>query len=186
MIRSVAYRTLLPLFLAMALPAVAFAQMAVDRLRIAQPADQYARKAAAADLYEKQAGELILKSSRNPEIRKLAQAMIADHARSAADLRAAATQSGITVNPQLSTIEFKQLLGRLTAATGEARDTLYLTQQRAVLPRTLFLHQDYAAGGDQPALKEAAARTAPMIQSHIDMLNAVPVPPLVVSGNIVP
>jgi putative membrane protein len=153
---------------------------------VAAPAEQYARKAAANNLYQKEAGALVLRSSRNPEIRKLAQAMVAGHARSAADLRRAAAQVGITINPQLSTVEFKQMLGKLIRATGEERDGLYLTQQGAVLQRALFLHEDYAAGGDQPALQEVAAKVAPVIQSRIDMLNGIPIPPLAVSGTVFP
>ena len=184
MMRFMAFRTLLPFLLVM--EASAFAQVPRDPLRVAASAEQYARKAAANNLYQKEAGALVLKSSRNPEIRKFAQTMIADHARGAADLRGAAAQSGVKVNPQLSTVELKELVGKLTRAIGAERDTLYLTQQRAVLQRALFLHQDYAAGGDQPALKDMAARIAPVIQSRIDMLNAIPIPSLAVSGTIIP
>jgi len=183
MIRSALLPSLLLLCLSALLPAPATAQT-VDRLRIVLTGEQYARKAASHDLYEKDAGALLLKTSRNPAVRTFAQTMMADHARSAAELRAAAAASGVTVNPQLSTIEYKEYIGKLTRAVGDARDAVYLTQHRGVLQRALLMHQDYAAAGDQPALKDVAARLAQMVQGHIAMLDAIPPPPLPVAASV--
>jgi len=55
---------------------------------------------------------------------------------------------------------------------------LFLTQQHAVHERSLAMHQDYAEGGDQPALKEAAARIAVIEQAHLDLINAITLPPI--------
>lgn len=181
MIRPTLFRTLACLCLAATLPASSPAQT-IDKLRIAATAEQYVRKAASHDLYEKDAGALLLKTSRNPAIRTFAQAVMADHARSAAELRALATTSGVAINPQLSTIEYREYIGKLTRAVGDARDAVYLTQHRGVLQRALWMHQDYAATGDQPALKELAARLALMVQGHITMLDAIPPPPLPVAA----
>lgn len=164
-------RNTISLFLLLALAAPAAAQGFVDPLRRALPAPQYVRRAAANDLYQRQAAQLILRSSRNPAIRKLAQDLIVDHNRAAADLRAAAAKAGIKIDAALSTTEFKQLVGRLTLATADARDMLFLTQERAVHQRALAMHQDYASGGEDPGLKEAAGRIAMIEQTHLDMID---------------
>lgn len=164
--------------LALALAAPVAAQNFVDPLRRALPAAEYTRRAAANDLYQRQAAQLILRSSRNPSVRKLAQALMADHARTTADLRTAAAKAGIKIDAALSTTEFKQMIGKLTLATADNRDTLFLSQQRMVHKRALALHQDYAAGGDNPDLKDAATRIAAIEQSHLDQIDATAIPPI--------
>jgi putative membrane protein len=145
----------------------------VDRLRAVLPSGEYVRRAAAYELYQRQAAQAILKTSRNPEIRKLAQQFLAEHGRAAADLRTAAAKSGIRIDAALSTIELKQMVQKLGFATGDVRDTLYLSQQRTVHGRALAMHQDYASAGDQPALKEAAARFVTLEQAHLELITRV-------------
>jgi putative membrane protein len=164
--------------IAFALATPVAAQNFIDPLRRALPAPEYARRAAANDLYQRQAAQLILRSSRNPDIRKLAQTLIADHARTAADLRTAAAKAGIKVDATRSTTELSQMIGKLTLATADNRDTLFLAQQRSVHQRALAMHQDYAKGGDNPDLKDAAARTAAIEQGHLDLIDSAAMQPI--------
>lgn len=154
----------------------------VDPLRRALPAPEYVRRAAAHDLYQRQAAQLILRNSHSPEVRRIAQTMIADHARASAELRAAAAKAGIRINAALSTVEYRELVGKLTLASADARDTLYLAQQRSVHQRSLAMHQDYAKGGDDPTLKETAARLAAIEQAHIELVDSIGTVLLPVSG----
>lgn len=171
-------RPTLALFLAVAPAIPAAGQMSppaapaayFDPLSRTLPAGEYVRRAAAYELFQRQAAQTILKTSRNPEIRKLAQQLLAEHARAAADLRAAAAKSGIRIDAALSTIEFKQMIARLSFASADARDALYLSQQRAMHERMMTVHRDYATSGDQPALKEAAARLAAIEQAHLESI----------------
>ena len=173
--------------LAVAVGAPVFAQPSpaappafVDRLRRALPAEEYVRRTAANDLFQQQSARLMLRSSRHPEIRRLAQAILSDHRRAATELRAAAAGADVRIDAKLSTVEFAQMLGKLTAASAENRDMLYLVQQRAVHERALAMHEDYANGGDQPALQEAAAGFAEIERGHLALLAmedpAAPIP----------
>lgn len=175
---------LLPI-LAVPTPVLAQAQsnaapVYVDPLRRALPAAEYVRRAAANDLFQRQAAQVMLKGSRHPVIRRLAQNFIADHGRATAVLRGAAAKSGVPIAANLTTVEFQQMLGKLTLAPPANRDLLYLAQQRAVHQRALAMHEDYAKGGDQPVLREAAARAAEIEHAHLDLVNtidlAVPIP----------
>ena len=67
-----------------------------------------------------------------------------------------------------------QMVAKLRAAHGTARDSLYVTQQKAAHQQALMLHKNYAANGSVAPLKMAAAKIAPVVQSHIDMLDAMP------------
>ena len=152
----------------------------VDRLRSVLPSGEYVRRAAAYEVYQRQAAQAMLRTSRNPAIRRLAQQLLGEHGRAAADLRAAAAKSGIRIDAALSTVELKQMVEKLGFAAADVRDTLYLSQQRTVHERALAMHQDYAQSGDQPALKEAAARLAALEQAHLELIiaaaTAVPTP----------
>ena len=64
-------------------------------------------------------------------------------------------------------------MAALRASKGKLRDQLYVRQQKTAHRNALMLHQRYAANGTTPQLKAAAAKIAPVIQSHIDKLNAM-------------
>jgi putative membrane protein len=48
-----------------------------------------------------------------------------------------------------------------------------LHQQLAAHLEALTLHSGYADHGDNPVLKAAAAKTKPIVQSHIDQLKKI-------------
>lgn len=163
---------------AVAAPALAQVQpnaapVYVDPLRRALPAAEYVRRAAASDVFQRQSAQVMLKGSRHPVIRRLAQMFFADHGRAAADLRAAAAKSGVRIAANLTTVEYDQMLGKLNLTPPANRDLLYLAQQRAVHQRALAMHEDYAKGGDQPALREAAARIAEIERAHLDLVRTI-------------
>lgn len=69
---------LLPLLAIVSSPAAA---------QVMSPAE-YVKMAGASDLYERQSSELVLQSTKNPEIRDFATMMIAHHTQSTADVKA--------------------------------------------------------------------------------------------------
>ncbi|PTQ10299.1 hypothetical protein CLG96_12350 [Sphingomonas oleivorans] len=139
-----------------------------DRTRLTAAA--YVKAAGAADLYERQSSELVLQSTANAGIRNFAQTMITDHARTSADLNAAATAAGMTVPPPTLDERKTEMIEALSAASGSARDRLYLEQQRLAHNEALALHQRYSTSGTDPRLRAAAAKTVPVIEHHIELL----------------
>ena len=132
---------------------------------------QYVAKAGASDLYEMQSSKLVLQSSQDPKIKQYAQQMITDHTDSTNQVKAAAKQAGMTVAPpHLDAMQSKDM-AQLRAAHGQARDTLYMTQQKTSHQMALQLQQSYAANGTVAPLKTAATAIVPVVQSHLDMLN---------------
>lgn len=138
----------------------------------AVPASEYVAKAGASDLYEIQSSKLVMKST-NPKLRNFAHEMVTDHTKSTGLVKAAATKSGLKPKPPVLDAKEKADIAALTAATGMARDKLYLQQQKAAHEEALALHKDYAASGDKPALKSTAGKIVPVVQHHIEMLNAM-------------
>jgi putative membrane protein len=146
--------------------------VAIAAPAVAQPmrAGDYVKQAGAGDLYERQSSQLVLATTRNPEVRRFAQMMVRDHTKSTADVKRAAAQSRVRVMPPRLTPAQARMIAQLRAAPARVRDVRYIEQQRDAHAQALALHQGYARGGDAPALRRVASTTAPVVQHHIDML----------------
>ena len=130
----------------------------------------YVAAAGAGDLYEVQSSRLVLASTGNAKLKSFANMMVADHTKSTADVKAAATASGLTPKPPVLDPAGSKNLAALKAVNGAARDKLYVVQQRAAHQKALALHQGYANAGTAPALKQTAAQIVPAVKHHIEML----------------
>ena len=150
------------------------AAFAITGVANAMPTMDYVQAAGAGDLYEKQSSQLVLKSTTNPDVRKFANMMVMDHTKSTAKVKAAAMKSGLHPMPPMLMPKQASMISDLKAAKGPARDQLYITQQKMAHQDALATQQDYASTGDQPALKMVASEIVPVVQQHIDMLNAMP------------
>ena len=145
--------------------------VSVTGLAHAIPTTDYLKAAGGGDLYEKKASETVLASTKDAHIKMVARTMIADHAKSTAMVKAAAAKSGLHPAPPMLDAEQRKMVADLGAAKGADRDALYLKQQKAVHEKALALHEGYASSGDKPALREAAAKIAPVVKHHIAMLD---------------
>ena len=154
--------------------AAATALMLAGAAMSAPPAPVFVAKAGASDLYERTASQLVLGSTRNPGVRRFASMMVTDHSKSTAMVKSAAMRSGLHPKPPMLDWKQKKMIGDLRAANPRRRDALYIDQQKGAHAEALSLMQDYAATGSAPALRRAAGNIAPVVQHHIEMLNALP------------
>lgn len=155
------------------LPALA-AMLGAGAAVAAPPPATYVMKAGASDLYEQQSSRLVLATSKDPHVREFASMMLKDHAESTSEVKAAAMKSGMKPKPPMLDAKQKAMIKQLTAAKGSTRDHVYHEQQVKAHQEALMLQQDYAASGTAPALKQAASSIVPVVQHHIEMLNAMP------------
>ena len=151
----------LALVAALSLPAAAIAA------RISP--STYVMKAGASDQYEINSSKLMM-NSRNPELRQFAQHMIHDHTQSTATVKQAAMRAHMHPAPPHMNAMQTRMVSQLRHASGASRDRLYVEQQRQAHQMALDLHRSYAQDGNSQPLKMAAAKIAPVVQSHIDML----------------
>ena len=133
----------------------------------------YVMKAGASDLYERESSKLVMQSTTNADLKSFAKMMVTDHIKSTADVKAAAMKSGLHPKPPKLTPELSSNMAALRAAKGADRDALYVTQQKASHQDALMVQQDEAANGTAKPLKMVAAKIVPVVQHHIDMLNAM-------------
>jgi putative membrane protein len=132
---------------------------------------EYVKTAGASDLYERQSSQIVLQTTHDPKIRAFAEGMIADHAKSTADVKAA--RSRVPATPPALTPVQQELIAELRAESGPARDATYLAQQKASHNQALDVQKAYALDGTAPALKAAAAKIVPVVEHHVAMLKTM-------------
>lgn len=134
---------------------------------------EYVMAAGASDLYERTSSQVVLETTTDPAIRSFAQMMVADHAKSTAQVKAAAVRSRVAAQaPRLNPLQ-TELVAQLRAENGPARDAAYVAQQKASHEQALTVQKAYAMEGTAPALRTAAAGIVPVVQHHAEMLKAM-------------
>ena len=141
----------------------------------------YMATAGSSDQFEIQSGQLAMQMSQNPAVRNFAYMLITDHGRSTQTVVAAAQSARIMPPPPALLPQHQAMLDQLRAAgAGPNFDLTFKQIQTGAHQEALQLHQNYAAGGDVPALRAAAGQIVPVVQmhlSHAQMLNVAPSPP---------
>lgn len=154
----------------------AFAQMpqpAAETPAAATPTQAlpYAAKAGASDLYEIQSSELALKQAKSAEVKTFARMMIKHHTMTTKTLTAAAKSAKLVPPAPMLEPAQADMIAQLQQAQGDAFDQAYVAQQKTAHAMALNLHQTYAAQGDTPQLKKAAAAAVPIVKRHIAQLD---------------
>jgi putative membrane protein len=140
-------------------------------------APMYMTMAASGDQFEIQSSQLALQRSSNPEIRQFAQMLITDHSNMSAQMMAAAQGAGLTPPPPALSAEHAAMLQQLQAAPAASFDMAYRDAQVMAHQQALTLHQNYANGGDVPALRTVASSAVPIIQNHLNMIQGMAMAP---------
>jgi putative membrane protein len=148
-------------------------------------APAFMAQAASGNQFEIDSSQLALQASSNPGVRNFANLMIADHTRLGQMFGAAVQSAGLTPPPPGLLPAQQAALDQLRAAgTGPGFDAAYLQAQLGAHQGALALMQNFAAGGDVPALQNFASTQAiPMIQMHLQQVQllqtaaAAPPPP---------
>ncbi len=132
----------------------------------------YVRMAASTDNYERESSQMVLTSARNPDVRRFAQMMIADHGMASAQMTVAAKEASIGAGsgtqPQQAA-----MLSALRSVPDDKRERAYVDQQVIAHQEALALHQGFAAQGDNPGLKAVAEATVPVIQAHLTEIQRI-------------
>lgn len=132
-------------------------------------AQDFVNTAGASDMYEVAAAKLAQQKATDPALKDFSAMMEKAHTQSTADLKAAAAKATPAITPAPVMSEAQEVnLVTLRNATGPAFDQQYAAQQLAAHQQALALLQGYSATGDVASLKEFAAKTAPVVQQHLD------------------
>jgi putative membrane protein len=142
-------------------------------------APTYMQMAASSDLFEIQSGQLAGQMSQNPAVRGFGNLLVAHHTHTSQTMVSTAQAAGLTPPPPALLPPHQAMLDQLRAA-GPNFDVAFRDIQVQAHQQALTLHQNYASGGDHPALRTVAAAAAPIVQQHLSAaqtLNVAPPPP---------
>jgi len=133
-------------------------------------AAEFANMAAASDAYEIQSSQMAATKAGAAGVKTFAAMLVKDHQKSTADLKAAAGKASPAVMPAptMNAEQQTNLDALKAAANGADFDRLYLAQQVPAHEKALAMLQGYATGGDTPAIKDFASKTAPAVQKHLE------------------
>ena len=139
-----------------------------------EQARPYVEMAAASDMYEIESSRMALARSQSSEVRQFAQMMIDHHTMTTQQMMQAAQATGINPPPPMLLPPQRTMLDELQPLNGAEFERMYLRQQRMAHRMALALHQTYSGSGDTPQLQQAASLAVPVVQRHIDQLQALP------------
>ena len=128
---------------------------------------EYVQEAGHSDAFEMLEASTALTQSSDPQVRTYAQRMLADHHRTSDALRQATQAAGLGPPPMGVGADQAPLLASLQSMRGPEFDKTYWKHQALGHRSTLTVTQRYAASGDTPAVRQAAAAAVPIISAHL-------------------
>lgn len=139
------------------------------------PTDEasFVAKAGAADLSEINSSKAALAKLQRADVKKFAQMMVDHHSRTTEKLKSAAAQGEVQPAPPQMDAMQQRMLDDINAAQSGTVDAVYLQHQLTAHQAALALHQNYAAKGDNDALKKTANEMVGVIKGHIAELQRI-------------
>jgi putative membrane protein len=132
----------------------------------------FVSNASQSDMYEIQAAQIAEKRSKNPDIKAFAKMMVKDHTATSAALGPVAKAAGQTPADKLDDRR-QGFIDHLNKASDADFDKVYVDQQVAAHKEALDLMNGYAKDGSDASLKDAAGKTAPKVQMHLDKISGI-------------
>jgi putative membrane protein len=131
-------------------------------------AQAFVNKAAASDRFEIETSKLVADSAASSAVMAFARDMIAAHTASSAKLKAivARNPSAAVIDDQLSPSQ-RAALDDMKMKKGYIFDAAYVAAQVHGHEQTLTELKNYAASGDNAALKEFAQGLIPTVEQHL-------------------
>lgn len=130
---------------------------------------EFAQSAAQSDGYELAAAQTALAQSRSLQVRRFAEQMLADHARTGQAVRDGAQASGLVPPQPHVGGDQMRFLASLQSLRGTEFDREYARQQVLAHTSALVIMQSYAAKGSDLNLRQMAAFAVPIIDHHLQM-----------------
>lgn len=137
-------------------------------------AQDFANKAAASDRFEIETSRLAADSANSTAIKDFAAMMVKAHTESTGKLKSALASdpSGIVADDALNA-EQQATLKDLETKKGAEFDAAYAVAQVSGHEKTLAELQNYAANGDNMALKTLAQDLVPIVTEHLNKARAL-------------
>jgi len=130
----------------------------------------FVTKASQSDEFERREGRIAQQKASNPMVRDFAGHMVMAHTQTTRGLKMAIRDAGMAPPPPpMLTDDQKHMIHDLMHRNGGDFDRAYMDQQIHAHEQALQLMQGYGMNGHPGPIKDAANKTAPLVQQHLDM-----------------
>ena len=136
-------------------------------------ASPFMQLAGESDVFEITSSQMAVMRSQNPDVKRFASMLIDHHTRTTNVLLTQAKAAGMPPPPAVLGPQKRALIDQLMQAGAADFDRLYLQQQIPAHEQALALHTTYAASGDTPQLRAAAAGAVPFVRQHLEQARAM-------------
>lgn len=133
---------------------------------------KFATAAANGGMAEVALGKLALTKTSNAAIKDFANMMVTDHSKANNELMTIAKAKNITLPTEPDSAHLKKM-DKLSKMKGADFDKAYVSAMIDGHKETLDLMNNEAKKGSDTTLKAFAARTAPVVQKHLDAINKI-------------
>ena len=133
---------------------------------------KFATAAANGGMTEVALGKLALTKTSNASIKDFANMMVTDHGKANDELKAIAKTKNITLPTEPDNEHLKKV-DELSKKSGADFDKAYVSAMIDGHKKTLDLMNGEAKNGSDTTLKAFAAKTAPVVQTHLDAINKI-------------
>ncbi len=134
----------------------------------------FVNAAAMSDMYEIAAAKIAVEKANSAKVKAFAKTMIHDHTATTDAVKAILAKGSVSASPPADLDQRRKgLLDNLNSAPAGGFDKVYLDQQVAAHDEAETLMKNYGEHGDNADLKAFAAKTAPKVQSHLDMAKSL-------------
>lgn len=127
----------------------------------------FVKMASGSDQFEIQSSQLAKQKATSPDLKSLADMIIADHTNASQALGALLKGKGKALAPAPPAQKQQRMLDQLKAASGKHFDTLYLDTQAQAHMEAVGLFRTYAGSGDDQEIVGFAKQTLPRLETHL-------------------
>lgn len=136
------------------------------------PDTAFTNKAAVGGMAEVEFGKLALEKGSHAKVIEFASMMVKDHSMANEELKAIATAKSIMLPTALDAMH-QAKYEELKSKSGADFDKAYTTAMVEGHQKTLALMEDGSKNLQDADLKGFAAKTAPVVKHHLEMINAI-------------
>jgi putative membrane protein len=134
--------------------------------------DNFWTTAADGGMAEVEMAKLAVQKAQNPEVKKFAQMMIADHTKANNELKAIAAKQKIELPKEIGPRN-RSTIDELNRLSGADFDKEYVQAMLDDHETDVQLFEDQSQSDDDPAAKAFAAKTLPTLQKHLQAIKAI-------------
>jgi putative membrane protein len=138
-------------------------------LGVAPKTADFVKEAAMSDMLEIESSK-IAQQKGNAQEKKFAEQMITDHTKTSSELKSMVSSSNLKADiPTALDSSSQSKLDKLRDAKPENFASQYDPMQVSAHKEAVSLFQRYGKGGDDPKIKDWAAKTLPNLQHHLEV-----------------